>query len=697
MHCPVHSSSSVTRVFWWAFLLIATTGLAASAHAQTHETPDEPAEWGEISMEELEMDHYPADSNATAVILSDYGETTFQRNGRLEFERHRRIKILSEDAYDDWGTVEITYYDEDRTERVDNIEAHTVVLNAEGEQETYELDEDDIFEEDIDDTHQRITFTLPNLQPGAVIEYAYRVRSYQPHFLRSWTFQTTEPTLYSEYETSIPQIFQYAILSQGTQSYDVQERDESNFGTRLRAADYRWVMKDVPALRAEPYMTTLENHRAKIRFQLQSVNLPNRRSTSVMGSWEELTEDLLEHDKLGDQIGDHRAVRNAARDVINDVEAPADQLRALYDHVVDAMSWNDRSTLYAQSDLDDVLERGSGSSAEINLLLVSMLQEADVDMAAPVLISTRSHGKTMPLYPFLSQFNDLIVAVSLGEQTLLLDATDPHRPMGVLPTRALNDNGYLLHEENAQWVQIPRNMMRQHTFFAQGTLRPDGTVEANVRATYDGSSITSRRREYASADDDVSFVKDTIFDRYDNAEVTDPAIEIPDTRSEAVVVDAGVTLPAYARSVSDFIYLNPVVLGRWDTNPFQNPERTYPVDFGYPMQVQQTLSLQLPEGYTIEERPQNARIQFMDDGGEYTRLAQSNGNSLTVRMVYTLRQSVVGPANYDALRDFFAHIVDMEAEPIVLRKVADSASDASPSTSEPGSPSESSAESETQR
>ncbi|PEN05803.1 hypothetical protein CRI93_11925 [Longimonas halophila] len=664
---------------------------AAPASAQPIDVPDEPAEWGEVSMNELEMDHYPADSNATAVVLSDYGETSFRPNGRLSFERHRRIKILSEEAYDDWGTVEITYYDEDDTEHVDNIEAHTVVLNSNGEQETYELDEDEIFEEDIDGTHQRITFTLPNLQPGAVIEYAYRIRSYQPHFLRSWTFQTTEPTLYSEYKTRIPEVFQYAILSQGSQPYDVQERDETNFSPRLRGTDYRWVMKEVPALRAEPYMTTLENHRAKIRFQLQSVNPPKRRSTSVMGSWEELTEDLLDHDKLGDQVGDHRAVRNEARDVIDGIEAPDEQLRALYDHVVRAMSWDNNSTIYAQSDLDDVLERGSGSSAEINLLLASMLQEADVAMAAPVLISTRSHGKTMPMYPFLSQFNDLLVAVSLGEETLLLDATDPHRPMGMLPLRALNDNGYLLHEDNAQWIQIPRTTTRQHTFFAQGTLHLDGTIDATVRATYDGSSITTHRSEYAEADDDISFVKDTVFDRYDRAEITESSIEIPERRSEAVVVDAGVTLPAYARTAADFIYLNPTLLGRWGENPFQIEERTYPVDFGYPMQVQQVLSLQLPEEYAIAEKPENAQVQFMDNGGGYTRLIQAQGSRLTVRQVFMLRQPVIGPANYEALRDFFTHIVEMESQPLVLRKVANAESGTDSST--PNSSSEETSES----
>lgn len=656
-------------------LLILISGAAATVHAQSIDPPDEPAEWGEVSMEELEMDRYPADSNATAVVLSDVGETSFRPNGRLAFERHRRIKILSEDAYDDWGTVEITYFDEDGTEYVDNIEAHTVVLE-DGEPTVYELDDDNIFEEDVDDTHQRVTFTLPNLEPGAVIEYSYRIRSYQPHFLRSWSFQDTEPTLYSEYRTRIPQIFQYAVLSQGNQSYAVQEQDEVNFNTRLRATDYRWVMKEVPALRAEPYMTTLEDYRSKIRFQLQSINLPGRSTQSVMGTWEELTEDLLTHNNLGDQIGDHGAVRDEARRLLDGVEAPAKQLRVLYDHVTRTMSWDGASTIYAQDDLDDVMERGSGSSAEINLLLASMLAESDVGMAAPVLISTRSHGKTMPLYPFLTQFNDVLVAASLGEQTVLLDATSPHRPMGVLPLRALNDRGYLLHEDNAQWISIPRNMPRQRTFFTQGTLRPDGTIEANVRATYEGASIASARSEHAAADDAASFVEEALFSRYDNADVAPPSIAAPEDRGEPVVVDAQVTIPQYARAAANFIYFNPTLFGRWGENPFQLEDRTYPVDFGYPSQIRHVLSLQLPDGYVVEEKPENTQVQFMGDGGNYTRLIQAQGNRLTVRQVYTMRQPVVGPDNYSTLRDFFTHIVDMESAPLVLRKEAESASDA---------------------
>ena len=465
----------------------------------------------------------------------------------------------------------------------------------------------------------------------------------------------------------------------------MEEDDRINFGHNLRATKHRWVMTEVPALREEPFMTTLENYRSKIRFQLQAVNLPNRPRTPVMSSWPELAEDLLDHDNLGDQIGDHRSVREEARSIIDGIEDPMQQMNAIYDAVATSMSWNGMRRVYTGSDLDDVLERRSGTSAEINLLLVSMLQEADLALAAPVLISTRDHGHTVPLYPFLSQFNDLIVVASTDEQVMFLDATSPHRPAGVLPLRALNDNGFMLDEENAQWVDIPRNAPDQRSFFTQGELHADGTVEANVQATYSGPGIAPRRSDYESADDDASFVASTLFDRYDNAEVGAPRVEIPDARHESVVVRSDVTIPRYANTAADFIYLNPMLLSRWEENPFQAEERTYPVDFGYPGQVEQVISLQLPEGYVIEEMPGNMQVQLPNEGGAYTRLTQEQFGRLTLRSVYTLNQPVIGSQDYEGLRDFFARIVAIESEPIVLRKEAAEAEEATESPSEAAS------------
>ena len=49
---------------------------------------------------------------------------------------------------------------------------------------------------------------------------------------------------------------------------------------------HKWIMKDVPALKEEPFTTTIDNSIAKIEFQLQEVAFPRQASVSYMNSWE---------------------------------------------------------------------------------------------------------------------------------------------------------------------------------------------------------------------------------------------------------------------------------------------------------------------------------------------------------------------------------------------------------------------------
>lgn len=667
MHDAVRLLSSLL----WALVLTVTMGLAAPAHAQTLEAPDEPAEWGEVDAEVLEADTYAPDSNATAVILSDYGDTSFRRNGRLAFERHRRVKLLSESAFDEWGTVTIPYYAGDDPERVDNIEAQTFVRSDDGTVQRHELDDDDIFVEEVSAEHNRVTFTLPNLQPGAVIEYQYRVRSYHPRYLRSWSFQDSEPTLYSEYEVRIPRVFDYAMMVQGAESFDEEEEEKTNFSSRLYADRKRWVMKEVPALREEPYMTTVEDYRAKIRFQLRSIrNLDGGVEQRFMTSWPEVAEELLESERLGKALEGQRAVNNQAGELTRDLDAPIDKARAMYDYVAQSIEWNDQESIYARTDLNDVLSRNSGSSAEMNLLLAAMLRWADIDVT-PVLISTRTHGAPQPQHPFVRQFNALVLAVQIDDEIHLVDATNPHRPFGVLPPRALNGEGFYLHAESPQWIEIPYAPSYQRTLFVRGQLQPDGSIEATVNTRESGYSAVLHRTQFANADDAASFAEELLLDGSDSATLTDVEVSGYEDTSAELSVSSTVQVPSYARTAADYMYISPFLTDERSENPFQRDERQFPVDFTYPQHIEYTLSLQLPEGYDIEELPEDIQVQFMGDSGQFTRIMRLQNNLLSMRAVFTMRDPVVFPEQYDDLRSFYDRIATVHSEPVVLVKASE--------------------------
>src|SRR5437762_954421 len=76
------------------------------------------------------------------------------------------------------------------------------------------MDDKAIFAEKLDDNHTRYKSTLPRLTVGCVIEYRYKIISKSWHFIEDWTFQLSEPALWSEYTVTIPTQIQYRIFFQ---------------------------------------------------------------------------------------------------------------------------------------------------------------------------------------------------------------------------------------------------------------------------------------------------------------------------------------------------------------------------------------------------------------------------------------------------------------------------------------------------
>ncbi|MFQ5630277.1 MAG: DUF3857 domain-containing protein [bacterium] len=333
---------------------------------------EQPVEWGKIPRADLEMADFPDDTNAVAVILADVGKVTFKGDFNIIFERHRRIKILSEGGYE-WGSFSIPFYAKKKYQSIDkkDIEGQTFILNTDGSQRHVKLDKASIFDEDIDGKYRRIRFTLPALTPGCVVEYRYRVKSKNPTFLHNWKFQTSEPTRWSEFRADIPSPFNYAMIWQGIKKFDLEEstsypwpHELKHFRTakafHLVINSHRWGMRDMPALREEPFMTTPEDYRAKIRFQLQSTFWPLQAPTLVMHSWQKLAEELMDSKYFGREIERHKVLRKQARSLVADLNNPEEKMLAIYDYVRTTMAWNGEYGIYKDVDLDDAFKARHG-------------------------------------------------------------------------------------------------------------------------------------------------------------------------------------------------------------------------------------------------------------------------------------------------------------------------------------------------
>jgi transglutaminase-like putative cysteine protease len=619
----------------------------------------EPPKWGLIPREHLKMDHYAPDSSAAAVILADYGKVFFERDGDMVFERYTRIKILTEAGYD-WGNVAIPYLAERRRQRVKDIEGCTYYAAEGGRVETQEMKQESVFDEDVDGVWKRIRFTLPALRPGSVIEYRYKVVSKNPMLFPAWGFQESEPVLWSEFRADIPGILEHVWVYQGRLKPDVEEQTPYTYSgsSRVRGIKYRWVMQEVPALRREPYMTTLEDFRAKIRFEFAGT------------SWDQLAEELMGSKRFGKQIDAHRRVRDQARAVVEGLADPKKRMQALYDYLRTTMVWSGRRGMFIEHDLDDALTARSGDSPEVALLLVSMLREAGLE-AHPVLISTRSHGRVSPAFPLLFQFNDVLAFVEIDGVRYFLDATDPLRPYTLLPEEALAGEGFLVRHPNPIWVAIKPAEQYRHQRFLKAELNADGQLTGTIEASDGGYSALAHRRALEEARTPEAFVQEALLDGLEGAVVDSCTVSNEEAVSEELKTVATFTAPAYAQVAGDFLYFNPTPLGRLGENPLRSPERTFPVDLSYPRQLIYNVALKLPERYVMQETPRNVRIALPGDEGFYRRLTELRGDLLLAQSEVVIKQTVFEPERYEQLRSFFEEIVAAEAEQVVLKRVSE--------------------------
>lgn len=607
------------------------------------------------------MTDYPDDPEAHAVVLGDHGEARVERDGSITFERHRRVKILDEGGYD-LADVTLTYNTEDNYQRVGKIQGQTFTLQPDGKIRRVTLDRGSIFTEDIGRNRKRVTFTLPALEPGAVVEFRYELTTKSPLQMPSWYFQEEEPVLYSEFKMEHPTTLAYTIVTRGNPEFDEREDQAKGLGMGGEVMRYRWVATRVPALRAERYMTTLEDYVQKLDIQLVEYYSPGIGAVRVIKTWEQLTEELLDNVGFGRKLNASRTVRQEALAITDGLTSPQEKAEALYDHVRSTVVWDGAYRALADRDLRDVHQSKRGTSAEINLLLVALMREAGLP-AAPAILSTRGNGRVLRSYPIVSQFNYTTAAVKLGGRWHLLDATDAARPARLLPVRALNEQA-LVVAETPEWIAVSAEGST-HEVAVEATLRMDGSLVGTLRSEADGYNAVDARlrlREESVMD----YVTGHLLDDVPGIEIGEEKVIEPEGPDGPVVIEVAFTVPDYAQRTGNLLLVRPLMTMRTDENPFKLERRTYPVDFAYPFLTRYSATITLPDGYAVDEVPRDALLLLPVRGGAYERTVTAEGNTLQIDASMQVRQTVYEPNLYGDMKRFFDNAVAADAETVVL-------------------------------
>jgi Domain of Unknown Function with PDB structure (DUF3857) len=271
-------------------LIVLVVLLSFAAFAQQIKEPK--SKFGKVSDEEMNMKSYSADPNAAAVILFDKGLVSYTYDNQYGwvqlFEVHKRIKIFKKEAYD-YANVSFPYWSK---AKIDGLKGITYNLEGGKIVET-KLESDNIFNEELSKNRSVKKFNFPAVKEGSIIEYKYTIRSENAVGIPDWYFQDLIPTVWSEFETIIPDFIDYHKMSQGYTPFHITEEKQSvssfnvvyrsetdlktsnstveNINVSYNKNTMHFVQANVPALKKEAYTNSPYDYLSRILFEIKNI------------------------------------------------------------------------------------------------------------------------------------------------------------------------------------------------------------------------------------------------------------------------------------------------------------------------------------------------------------------------------------------------------------------------------------------
>jgi Domain of Unknown Function with PDB structure (DUF3857)/Transglutaminase-like superfamily len=645
-----------------------------------------PVKFGKVTPADFAVTAGSLDSAADAVILADFGTSTFVGNRQasfsIEFHHSKRIRILTKKGFDA-GTVTIPLYTNDKDfEKVQSLRASTYTLE-DGKVVETKLDSKNIFDNRVSKHWIEEKFSFPALKEGAILEYSYTEVIPFVFDLQPWAFQSEYPCLWSEYQADIPNFYKYVTLSQGYLPFKVNTSDSrsQSFSVTIPGGSgkdevdnfddmivlHRWVMVNIPALKAEQFSSTVLNYIAKIEFQMSGVQYPNEIYHDEMGNWKSFSEQLLKNEDFGADLGRGNSwLDDDMRTITAGATGNLEKTRKIYAYVRDNFTCTSNSGLYLTNPLKTVYKTRSGNVADLNLLLTAMLIHEKIQ-ADPVILSTRANGFTHELYPLLSRYNYVVSQVIIDSADYYLDASDPWLGFGRLPQRCYNGYARVINKEKPSSVIFDANTKTQgkRTLVIISNDEKGGIIgQFQSSPGYDEAlELRHTIKEHGQQD----YLKNLQTSWSGDAMVSNLQFDSLLMQEQPLGVNYEFRLtPDTTTSV---YYFNPMMGEGYKENPFKSAERHYPVEMPYAMDNTYTLNMDIPTGYTVDELPKSAKVLFNTDEGFFEYLVVKDDQRIQFRARLKLLRAYYAPEDYATLRDFFAFVVKKESEQIVFKKI----------------------------
>lgn len=621
--------------------------------------------FGKISKEEFAITSNPLDTTADAIILGDfhhYSMEAFSGSLKTNIKVYRRILILDPEGAEDLETISISLYKGNSgADKLSRFKASTFNLE-DGKIIETKLDKDSRFKEE-SDKWDRYKFAFNNVKKGSIIEYTYTISS---DFFEFPTYypQQEYPVLWSElilqYFDGIN--FKYNYTGNTSPLY-------RNSETIAEKISDTWIFKNVAPLKQENYMGPVKNYQTKINYELKSIEIPGALYRDYTTSWQEIASDYLEKEHAGKLISKPRFFKDIVDYVNADENAtsPEEKAASALNYIRSNFLWNGNNSEYPTYNFGDVLKDKKGNSADLNILLMGSLKSLDINVR-PVLLSTRDNGWLLKSNPSTDDLNYVISSYSIDGNRHFVDAATSYSGIDALPSKCFNGEALVVDERNATWVELSPNMKYHRKVFVQTNVTEDLEVKGTCQTKemdYAAQYVRYKIRKEGGLDKYIEHQKKGLKD----FDLTNYEVKAIDQTNEPVSVKFEFSSENMIEELGDFIAITPILFKDYEENPFKKDHREFAIDFTYPITLEYTYIINIPEGYAFDELPKPTRVSNADKSINLLLNSNAMGQSANITFRLEIKKAMYKVTQYADIKTFFDYLISQQNQPILIKEL----------------------------
>jgi hypothetical protein len=510
------------------------------------------------------------------------------------------------------------------------------------------------------------TFTLPDAQPGCIVEYKYR-RQGAPQYLHNLEWIVSQDIFTREAHFTMKPYAgptgYYAFWRPYNLPPDAAMKEE-------KADTYTMVVHNIQPIVDEPLMPSEETLESRVEFYYRDSNQnepTDKFWTRQAKKWNGEFEHFI-NKNLTDEVAKTVSPNDPPEVKLQKLYARAQRIRNLDQEDEKTRKETKDESIKPNSNVADLLSHGYGHDSEINFLFAGLVRAAGFQ-AQEVRISPNNGQIFNPAAEDVRQLDDDLVWISTGAKEYYLDPAAKYFPFNLLPWYEQGCGGLRLDKPTAPIVtSVSSESDAIITRNADLSISADGTISGKVSVDFQGQDAAILRTDNR-LEDETGQKKD-LEDEIKNWLPSGATLKVIsagpwDQNSTPLHVEATVSIAGLGASAGSRMLLPIEVFDGRYTDVFAAEKRVNIIDFRYPYQEVDDIKFNVPAGYSFGSLPNPANLNA--GAAIYSITATKQGNTMEVKRQFVMKATLFEAKYYGAIRSLFGKVKSSDSAQAILQ------------------------------